>query len=350
LDISRLEVLVSGILAGNGCEPQEADEIAKRLLDANLKGHDSHGVQLVPLYLQRIQSGMIKPGQHASFIHETPNVLIAEGNFGFGQVIGREVIDRAIPKAIENGVVLVGIRKVHHLGRVGYWAEKCAKAGLVSLHFLNVTGARLVAPFGASERRLGTNPVTLGMPGPDGEVILLDMATSQVAASKISLADRRGQPAPTGSLVAEDGTLTTEANRLYKSGDAALTPLGGHKGFGLAIFCELLAGAFIGSVGNHPGNGLEGGVYNNMFSILIRTDIASPADQVMEEIARIKAWVLSARARPEMEVQLPGEPERRAAASNAEQGILVEENTWQELLSLGEAAGMPRTEIDGVLA
>src|SRR5690606_31181286 len=192
------------------------------------------------------------------------------------------------------------------------------------LHFLNVTGARLVAPFGASERSLGTNPVTLGMPGPDGEIILLDMATSQVAAGKISLADRRGLSAPAGSLIGEDGMPTTDASRLYGTGDAALTPLGGHKGFGLAFFCELLAGALIGSVGNYPENGLEGNVYNNMFSILIRMDIASPAHEVMQEVARIKAWVLSARARPGMAIVLPGQPEQRAAEMNLATGISVE--------------------------
>ncbi len=334
----ELADLAAQALIAHGCAREEAAEVADRLLEANIKGHDSHGVQLVPLYVSRLKSGMIVPGKHANVVRQSGSILVVDGQRGFGQVIGRETVELALPIAREHGVALVALRQVHHLGRIGAWAEMCAAQRFASIHFLNVTGARLVAPHGGIDRRFGTNPVTLGMPAPDGDAIVLDMATSQVAAGKVAVADRRGEPVPLGSLIGDDGEITTDASRLYGKGTAALMPFGEHKGFGLAFFCELLAGALGGSVGNHPDNGFDGGVYNNMLSIIIDTSVATPHETVMDEIRRIVDWTLSARARPGMEVMLPGEPERRAAAERTRDGIWVEEKTWNELRELAGAA------------
>jgi len=334
LQAAELSGIAARILASHGCEPTEAAEVADRLLEANLKGHDSHGIQLVPMYVGRMKSGMIRTGRHATVARQDGPILVLDGNHGFGQVVGREAMDLAMPIAREHGIALVALRQVHHLGRIGAFAEMCAAERLASVHFLNVTGARLVAPHGGIDRRFGTNPVTLGMPGPDGVPIVLDMATSQIAAGKVAVADRRGQKVAPGSLIGEDGEETTDASRLYRGGDAALMPFGGHKGFGLAFFCELLAGALTGSVGNHPQNGLDGGIYNNMLSILIDVSVASPYEAVLEEVARIRDWTLSARPRPDMEVMLPGEPERRSAAARAGAGIWVEDTTWEEIQAL----------------
>ncbi|HEV2685407.1 MAG TPA: Ldh family oxidoreductase, partial [Actinomycetota bacterium] len=185
---SRLVELVTAIMHAAGCNRDEAAAIARRLVDSNLVGHDSHGVLRVSRYLDWMRKGWVKANQAPSVVFENDAIAIVDGNRGFGQVVGEFAGSLGTSKAAKGGIALVGLRNCGHLGRVGDWAELAAAAGQVSLHFLNTSGAQRVAPFGGSDRRLSTNPITIGIPVKDGEPIIVDMTTSMAAEGKLMVA------------------------------------------------------------------------------------------------------------------------------------------------------------------
>src|SRR5215831_11907533 len=205
---------VAAVMRGGGSNADEAHAVARRLVDANLVGHDSHGVIRVGKYLEWVRLGWLVPNARPAFISETDTLAIIDGNRGFGQVIGEIAAQRGVAKAQRSGIALIGLRNCGHLGRVGDWAELAAEAGVVSLHFLNTSGAQRVAPFGGSDRRLSTNPVTIGVPAARGEHVILDMTTSMVAEGKLMVALNRGERVPEGWIIDRHGQPTTEPKDL----------------------------------------------------------------------------------------------------------------------------------------
>ena len=195
---ARLIELSTAIMHAAGCNRDEAATIARRLVDSNLVGHDSHGVLRVSRYLDWMRKGWVKANQAPSVVFENDSIAIVDGNRGFGQIVGEFAGKLGTDKAAQGGIALVGLRNCGHLGRVGDWAELAAAAGQVSLHFLNTSGAQRVAPFGGSDRRLSTNPITIGVPVKDGEPIIVDMTTSMAAEGKLMVAVNRGEQVPEG--------------------------------------------------------------------------------------------------------------------------------------------------------
>lgn len=179
----NLRTMVTQIVAAAGSSEKEADTVASNLVLSNLKGHDSHGVGYLPRYIKGALAGLIKQDAVATVVADTPTMVLLDGGIGFGQSLGAQAMALGIPRALEHGVAVVGIRNSHHLARIGAWAEQCADAGLISVHFTNVAGHDpLVAPHNGTDPRLGTNPFTVGFPGEaPGEHIVLDYATSELA-------------------------------------------------------------------------------------------------------------------------------------------------------------------------
>ncbi len=204
-----LESFVARIFAAAGCDAAEAARIAFHLTGANLTGHDSHGVIRAPRYVEWLQGGLVLAGQTITVVSESASHAVVDGNSGFGQTIGPLAVDLGIAKARANGMAVVGLRNSGHIGRIGDWAERAADAGLVSIHFVNVAGGLLVAPFGGAERRFGTNPISIGIPqgsmGAGGGRMILDLATSIVAEGKVLVAANGGTPCPAGARGGPDG-------------------------------------------------------------------------------------------------------------------------------------------------
>src|SRR5689334_14444412 len=169
-----LVTLVEAIMRGAGCGSEEAHAVATRLVDANCVGHDSHGVIRVGKYLEWMRAGWLQPNRTATVVVDTPVLAIVDGNRGFGQLIGEWATRLGIAKAAKSGIALVALRNCGHLGRVGDWAELAAAAGQVSLHFLNTSGAQRVAPFGGGDRRLSTNPISIGVPLEGADPVRVD--------------------------------------------------------------------------------------------------------------------------------------------------------------------------------
>jgi uncharacterized oxidoreductase len=342
--------MLARIFAAAGGSDAEAGAIAGNLVAANLAGHDSHGVIRTQRYLYWQEQGILVFGKSVETVTDAPGFALLDGGHGFGQTIGPQAVAIGIDKARENGFALVGLRRAGHLGRIGAWAEMACAEGLVSIHFVNVANSILVAPFGGVERRMSTAPICIGVPNPDGD-FLLDFATSQVAEGKVLVARNSGKHAPPTSLIGPDGTLSGDPDLLYgpavagvvdnpRSGPGALTPMGDHKGSGLALACELLAGALTGS---GPAMGGSDRSHNGMLSIYLDPKLMDDghgwAATVADYIAHIRATVPADAAEP---VMVPGDPERKRRADRLANGLPLAPDVWVGLLDAGMSKGLDR--------
>jgi uncharacterized oxidoreductase len=214
-----------------------------------------------------------------------------------------------------------------------------ARAGNVSLHFVNTSGGGiLVAPFGGTDRRLSANPIAAGVPVPGGPPIILDMSTCTIAEGKIKVAFNKGAKVPGGCILDGAGQPTNDPAAFYASPPGAILPLGGHKGYGLCVITEVLAGALSGGGCSHFG---VDRVANNMLSVIFDPGLFQTAGSFGEEIAAFVKHVKSARTvTPDGEILMPGEPEARSRARNLRHGIEIDETTWGQIVATAESLGV----------
>jgi hydroxycarboxylate dehydrogenase B len=346
-----LQGFVADIFTAAGCERAEGEQVAAHLLSANLTGHDSHGVIRVPRYIIWMQEGKVRAGQTLTVVHETPAQAVLDGNYGLGQTIGPLAVDFGIAKAKQAGMAAIGLRNSGHIGRIGDWGERAAAAGLISIHFVNVQGGELVAPFGGVDRRFSTNPICITVPTDSGPVVL-DFATSMVAEGKVLVASNGGKPVPEGALIEPSGQLSSDPRTLYgpiegthvrdsANGAGALRTFGEHKGSGLAFMCELLAGCLTGggTSGPVPG-GKRGRIANGMLSIYLAPGsfAAGGFSAAVHEYARyVKA---SRPAEGGGEVLIPGEPETRTREQRRREGIPLQVETWAAICDTARGLGL----------
>ena len=334
------------IFACVGSSPQEARAVAASLVDANLAGHDSHGVIRVSLYVHWVREGELIPNQTPAALVDAPGYAVIDGRFGFGQIVAPYAVDVGVEKALSGGLAAVSLRNAGHIGRVGEWAERAAAAGLVSVHFANAAGSVLVAPFGGLERRLSTAPFCVGVPREGAAPLILDFATSLVAEGKVRVAAQGGKALPTDALIGLDGRLSGDPAVLYgpsaatgaldhKLGEGAIRAFGEHKGSGLALICELLGGSLTGNGATEPARKFA----NGMFSLYIDPRRIDPAHVFDADMTRYLDWFLATKPIPGEEILLPGEPERRARAKRTAGGVPLPEETWEAIQATARAVG-----------
>ncbi len=271
IDHAKLLKLANRIVTMGGSSPAEAGIVAEHLVEANLRGHDSHGVGMLVAYVRDLDNGTLRVNQSPEIVSNTGAISVWDAHGGYGQVVARQAVEWAIETAREHGVAVNGLRNAHHIGRVGTYGEIAARAGMVALHFVNVaSGTPGVAPFRGKEGRFLTNPVCIAIPGTDtNEPILLDFATSRVALGKVRVAHNAGKPMLDGALLDHEGKPTTNPSVMYTEPRGVVLPFGEHKGSGLALVCELLAGAIVGSASVSTATPPERGILNGMLSIVI---------------------------------------------------------------------------------
>jgi uncharacterized oxidoreductase len=325
-----LRELVHAIFVAAGSEADEAAIVSDHLIAANLAGHDSHGVIRIPTYIRWVDEGMVLPNQIVRTVFENEAIAVLDGCLGYGQVVGTQSTELALSKCARYGVAVVALRNAGHVGRLGHYAEMCAQAGKVSLHFVNTNGMGvLVAPTGGVSRRLSANPLAAGIPDGGGSPIILDFSTSAIAGGKIHVALNRGVPVPEGCILDSSGRPTTDPKDFFADPPGALLPFGGHKGYGLSVIVDILAGALTGGGCTGPGKDrLEQG----MLSIVLDPDRFAGEDFFGSEIGRFVAYLKDAkRASPDAEILVPGEPEQRARAQRRKQGVPLDDKTWSEI-------------------
>jgi uncharacterized oxidoreductase len=341
----KLIDLTAAIMHGCGSNPDEARTIARRLVDSNLVGHDSHGVLRVGKYLEWVRIGWLRPNTPPTIVFESDGVAIIDGNRGFGQVTGEFAAKLGIAKAARTGIAMIGLRNCGHLGRLGDWAEMAADAGQVSLHFLNTSGAQRVAPFGGSDRRLSTNPLAIGVPLAGGDPAILDITTSTVAEGKLMVALNKGERVPEGWIVDKDGNPTTDPKDFYDGG--ALLTIGAHKGSGLSMLTDLLAGAITTGRSSDPDDTV---LRNNMLSIYIAPAVYDASGGVLAEAKRFVDYVkASPPAAPGQPVQGPGDVERRTRADRRANGVPLDDTTWNDLIEAAKSVGIDAQHAERML-
>lgn len=348
----QLHAFVAATCSALGSEPTEAALVADQLVGANLAGHDSHGVGMLPTYVDAVGGGRLNINHHATVARDAGSVLLVDGNRAFGQVAGYEATNLAIGRARETGVALMGLRNSFHIGRIGHWGEQCIRAGMVSIHFVNVAGHEpLVAPYGGAEPRFGTNPVCIAIPGRDGApAALLDMATSVIAMGKARVARLKGEPVPEGTLLDGEGRVTRNPDGMFeRPRQGALIAFGDHKGSGLAIMCELLGAALLGGVTIAPHWERDGSAINSMLSIVIDPDALTSRNGLASEAGAFLDYCRASALREGFdEVVLPGEPEQRARLARAD-AVPVDDGTLAELRWAGDKAGLTAGQISELL-
>jgi uncharacterized oxidoreductase len=348
IDPERLGEFVAQIFIRLGSSPQEGARIGRYLVNANLTGHDSHGVARVPRYVQWRRDGLLFADRVVERVVDNPVIAILDGQFGFGQTIAPQAVALGIEKCRAYGLSAIGLRNSGHIGRVGEWAEMAAEAGLVSVHFVNVAGSVLVAPFGGVERRFSTAPVCIGVPHPGGLPVILDFATSLVAEGKVLVASQGGKKLPADALVSAQGRLSGDPQELYgeygpgpardhKQGSGALRAFGEHKGSGLALMCELLGGALTGNGASNPEKRWSQG----MFSFYVDPLKIDPGHFLPAELSRFLGYVKGTRPIDDnAPVLLPGEPEARMRAQRTEKGVPLTEETLAGLIAAARSVGL----------
>ena len=343
----RLRAAVRAIVSRGGSAEREARLVAEQLVEANLTGHDSHGVGMLPRYVEALAEGGLRVDQQLSVLTDAGALLMLDGNAGYGQVMAFDAMRLGIERAAEHGVAVVGLANSHHIGRIGHWAEQCVAAGYVSIHFVNVIAKPVVAPFGGRDARFVTNPFCVGIPMPNGEPVLLDFATSRIAMGKVRVAFNKGERLEPGTLLDAHGEPTDDPGALFVEPGGAILPFGSHKGYGMAVVCEILGGALAGGRTLHE-RPTRRSIINNMLTFIVDPDRLGTAERLAREAMAFADWV---RASPPMagvdRVRLAGDPEREWRAARA-QAIPIDATTWRQIVEAAKELGLPKDELNRI--
>ncbi len=329
----ELRDVATRIFRAAGAEPEPTDILVSHLIDANLAGHDSHGVLRIPAYVQAMKRGRVQPNARPTIVRETPVSALIDGNWTFGQVSARFGMEVAIAKAKAQGVAVVGVVRCTHIGRLGTYSTQAAKEGVVAMVTIGNLG-KSTAPFGGQQGIFGTNPFSFGFPAGDRADLMVDFATSAIAGGKVMVARAKHEQVPPGSLLDKNGNPTTDPNAYFDGG--MLLPFGGHKGSALAVLSVLLSHVLTGAYGFADEAGLTGTFMLAIDAGLFRdrSAVEADADRVLEKIKGVRP------APGFNEVLVPGEPEVNTAARRREEGIPVAEDTWNEIVAAGQSVGV----------
>ena len=332
----RLRNIADTLLRAAGASAEEAETVSRLSIGANLAGHDSHGIMLLPTYIDRIERGHIVPGAPFEIEKETDTTLVINGNWGFGYSVSERAMKMTIEKAQKHNVAATTIYQQSHVGRVGAYPIMAAKAGMIGMMTADSgRSPKTVAPFGGAEAKLGTNPISFSIPSNMDGTFYIDMATSAVAAGKVKLAMARGADIPEGWVVDKNGQATTNPADLYDGG--VLLPLGGpegHKGYALSSIVEIFSGILTGL-----GFGVEKtGKHNDgVFMAAFKVEAFRSLDTFKSEIDEFASYLKSTKTQVGVdEVFYPGELEHIREIERLRDGCMIEDTTWAKLKEVAE--------------
>jgi hydroxycarboxylate dehydrogenase B len=331
------------LLAAAGIPADEATLVGTSLVDANLRGHDSHGVMRIPFYLDAMSKGEVHAGAPFTVIKETDTLLTADGHWGFGQTQARRLTERLCDKARQAGVGVGTLIHSSHIGRLGEYCEYAAAQGFVSMLMVNTHGhARRVAPPGGKAPRLGTNPLAFGVPTETGPLVL-DFGTSATAEGKVRVKKIAGQQCPPGWLLDSEGQPTTDPNSLYGTPPGTILPMGGdqaYKGFALGLIVEIFAGALSGGVCIREKPINQNG--NCVYLQVINPAALGGAEHFAEQVRDLLVFIRDCpRINGVDQILLPGDPERDILDKRTQSGISFDDGNWNQLVQLAHQLNVP---------
>ena len=335
---NQLTRLASDILRAAGARKDEAELVADNLVEANLRGHDTHGIVRLPRYVGEIQRGEINTSAQVRVTQDRPATLLVDADWGFGQVAANTTVDLLVEKARNQGMASAGVFHCNDVARLGSYTTRIAESGMVGLMTVNDGGGSPhVAPWGGIQPLLSTNPLSFAVPLDDAAPICIDMSTSMSAASRISLTMKRGEQVPPGLILNAEGKTSSDPGDLFADPPGSLLPLGaplaGHKGFALSLIVDILSGALAGA----GCSGADSRETQGLFLLVIHIEAFTPRDlfqdRVGQLIERIKA---NPRAQGVDEIRIPGEQAARERTKRLESGIEVQDSVWGEIIAAAE--------------
>ena len=331
-----LKELGNKIWHAQGVDEDASDFLSHTLVEANLTGHDSHGVHYYTRYSERISQGYIKVNVSPVVVKESPTTVFIDGKWGIGQITAKRVTELVIEKAKNNMISAGGAYNCNHIGRIGYYTEMAAKQGLVGIMFVNV-GHPSVSVYRGMGKQFGTNPFSVSTPT-DGEIpFLLDYATSVVAAGKITVAKSKHEKIPLHWTKDKHGNDTDNPNDLSEGG--WLVPFGEHKGYCLQLASEILGAVLTGSRTGQDG-GTDPPSPNGVFMIAVNPEAFIGLDEFTKKSSKLLGQVKDVPPIPGERVLYPGEPERESKERRLKDGIPVPEDTWSQILELCNRLGV----------
>lgn len=342
ISAATLESFARSLFEAAKVPPAEAAVVAHSLVDANLCGHDSHGLIRIPQYLDGVSAGLLVPGAPFTEAGGTAAVLQADGGKGLGQVQAHRLLDRLIPRAQALGLAAGTLRHCGHIGRLGEYAEKATAANMAFIATVNNHGfGRGVAPPGGTDGRIGTNPLCLAAPT-KGDPVILDIGTSVCAEGKVRVHFNKGIPVPDGWLLDHQGKPTTDPSVLYKDPRGTIQPLGGqqaYKGFGIGLLLDMFVGGLSGAQCSTPGTPNK--VANAVLFIVLDINQFAGAECFLREVTGLAENVRACpRAEGVKEILLPGDPERREKQKRLAAGITLDDGTWGQLTKVAASLGV----------
>lgn len=321
--------LATRILEALGTPGPAARTVAESLVEADVLGHESHGVMRLRRYVNAVRDGRVVPSAEARYVPLGLNSGRVDGCWGWGQPAAELATERAVALTATGAVSIVTISRCNHVGRLGRITARAAASGMIGLATCNAEP--VVAPFGGTDRVLGTNPISLACPTDDAQrPLLLDIATSSTAEGKLSMTLSRGGSVPAGQIVDRDGFPSVDPAAYYEGG--ALLPFGDHKGYGLSVFAEILGGILSGTGFASS----ERYTHGNGVSILVINPAAFMDHAAfVVETSKLRDRLRASRTQDGVAAVLaPGDPEHAARDQRAVDGIPLARPIWEGLMSL----------------
>jgi LDH2 family malate/lactate/ureidoglycolate dehydrogenase len=339
VDSTRLETAVALLFCEHGVPEDDASLIANTLVQADLWGHQSHGVLRASWYIERLRHGVMSPVTEIDVIRDKGCLAVLDGKEGVGQVVAKQAMDLAIAKAKTHGIGTVTVRNSNHFGTLMYYTRLATQQGCIA--FLTSNGGKAMAPWGGAKNKIiGTNPWSIASPGGKHPPLMLDMANTGVARGKIYLAKQRHEKIPFGWALDTDGAPTDDPAAAIAG---IILPMAQHKGYAIATLMDVLAGVISGSsflsAVNGPYHYDKRSGCGHFMTVYNIEDFIEPGD--FNE--RIEAFIKEIKSQPLAqgfsEIFLPGEMEARASARQTVEGIALPGDTWSDLLRLARETG-----------
>jgi uncharacterized oxidoreductase len=323
------------IFEAAGAPAAVAQHVSASLVKSDLYGVYSHGIGLLPGYVNRLKAGRINPHAQPTIVKENAWTALIDGQENFGQIVATYAMHVAIEKAKANGVASVSVLHSNHIGRIGEYVETAAHHGLIGLAMVNATHP-IVTVYGGVAHTFGTNPIAFAAPVPNSRPILLDFATSTVAGNKVRVAVNKGVKIPKDWILDNEGAETDDPRDLFNNG--YLLPVAAHKGYGLGLMVEVFAGLLSGT-----GSALHAPArhYNGCFFMALSPDLFRPSEDFLGDLRRLVDELHAVPPRPGVErVMVAGDPEAVKEADQRANGIDLDEASWQTVLDAGQSVGV----------
>jgi len=345
VEIAKLVEFISRALAAAGIPPEDAGHVAALMAESDARGGDAHGVFRLPQYVKQIQSGAVNPRPDIQIVSSRAGTALVDGDNALGHLVMKRATELAIEKARQCGVAWVGTRHSNHAGPAQLYPRMAAAQDMVGMYFC-VGNANLLPPWGGTEVLLSTNPIAVAVPGLRHPSIVLDMATTNTAFGKIRLKAQRGESMPEGWMIDREGKPLTDPKR---ASEGFLVPIGGPKGYGLALMIGLMAGTMNGAAFGRDvvDYTVDSKTPSNSGQSIIAVDIAAFADvQVFKQDAD-EIWdvMKSSPTLPGVdEVRLPGERSEQVYLERMAHGVPLSEGQRKILDELADRLGVLRLQ------